>query len=393
MSNTNVLLFGPDRCGASGIDARAACIRAKLGGADEVDVTTVPEPGVFKRKHRKEDGRLLHLYGWRAHDLPPIEGGPTASAARSHLRWHALREEWVVYAPHRAERQREAELSACPLCPATAGAIGEVPFREFEVAVFENRFGTFHLDAPRPPACSVPTDRAVGVCEVVVYSPRHDGSIATLPPAQRELVVHAWIDRYSDLYALPAVRFVSLLENRGRSLGMSLSHPHCQIHALPYLPLVIEREVAAFRREPVLRRLIEGLDRQYVVLEDEHHVGFIPPFARYAYEVWVVPKRIVPGPWSYEATEVQSLARMLGEVVERYDLVADDGEFAYMMFLHAAPEGEQDHFHFHVEFYPPFTPGQRIPPNVSVESGQWFHLLEDSIEEAAERLRRAKNPR
>jgi UDPglucose--hexose-1-phosphate uridylyltransferase len=345
---------------------------------------------VFKRFHRKEDGRPLHLYGWQAHTLPPLEGGPHAPEARSHLRWHPLRGEWVAYAPHRAKRGLGSDMTACPLCPATDDTTGEIPFREFEVAVFENRFGSFHPDAPEAPACSVATERAVGMCEVVVYSPQHEGSMATLAARQRELVVHAWADRYRDLHALPEVRFVSLLENRGEILGMSLSHPHCQIHGLPYVPLVIEREVEAFRREPMLQRLLERLEPHLLVLEDKYHTAFVPPFARYAYEVWVVPKRFVPGPWSYSPGETRSLAWMLGEIVERYDLLAG-GEFPYIMFLHASPKGEEEHFHFHVEFYPPATPEQKIPANVSVERGMWFHLLEASLEEAAERMRAVKD--
>ena len=98
----------------------------------------------------------------------------------------------------------------------------------------------------------------------------------------------------------------------------------------------------------------------------------------------------MPGPWNYRAEETSSLAWMLGEIVERYDLIAG-GEFPYMMFLYASPKGEEECFHFHVEFYPPATPEQKIPPNVSVERGMWLHLLEASLEEAAERMRTVKD--
>jgi len=139
-------------------------------------------PPFYKRLHRKKDGRELFLYG-----LMPLEGPPLPEDAEPfrpapHLRYHPLRGEWVVYAAHRQGRTFLPPKEHCPLCPSREGGFPtEIPFPSFQVAVFENRFPSFVEEAPPPPeGLPVPAGRALGRCEVVVYTPAHTGSLATL---------------------------------------------------------------------------------------------------------------------------------------------------------------------------------------------------------------------
>jgi len=52
---------------------------------------------------QKQDGRFLWLYGEREHKVAPYPEGEGALPAASHLRWHPLQEEWVIYAAHRGK--------------------------------------------------------------------------------------------------------------------------------------------------------------------------------------------------------------------------------------------------------------------------------------------------
>lgn len=341
----------------------------------------------------KEDGRVLLLFGAHGGEAVVPAGVPAAEGDRSHLRWHPLRGEWVVYAPHRLLREGSSRRGTCVLCPTRPGDgfVSEVPVPDFDVAIFENRFASFHLDATEAPGLSVPTAPARGVCEVVVYSPDHERSLGDLSRHQLEVLVGSWIHRYEELYAEPGIELIYVFENRGPGIGGSLTHPHGQIYAMPYLPLVIEQETAAFRKADVLLDLLADLEERFVVVEDDHHVVFVPPFARYAYEVWIVPRRRVPGPWAYTDAEIGSFAHLLGDVYRRFDVLAG-GVFPFMMILHAAPAGEEDSYHFHVEFYPPHRPDQKVRPHTAVEFGMWVHLLEAPIEDAVEKLRSAASP-
>lgn len=346
---------------------------------------------IHRRIHPKADGRLLYLYGWEPHTLPPLEEDLQAPMAASHLRWHPLREEWVVYAAHRQERTFLPPPEVCPFCPSHPGGVPtEIPFEDFEVAVFENRFPALQQQAPSPPALPSPLETAParGACEIVVYTPEHTGSLATLSQKQRELLVRVWIDRYEELFSQEGIQFVMPFENRGEAVGVTLHHPHGQIYAYPFVPPILQREVQAFQRRPVLQELLEQLDPEYTVLEDKHSriQAFVPPFARYPYEIWVAPQARHPGPWTFNNDEVRAFAWILGGVVASYNALFQK-PFPYVMVLHAAPKGEKEGFHFHVEIYPPLRAANKLKYLAGTELGAETFVVDALPEESARTLR------
>jgi UDPglucose--hexose-1-phosphate uridylyltransferase len=343
----------------------------------------------FKHFRRKRDGRALYLYGLRpleASSLPELE---EPLAAASHLRWHPLRGEWVVYAAHRQERTFLPPKEHCPLCPGREGGFPtEIPFSDFQVAVFQNRFPAFVPDPfPPPEGLPVPVEAARGRCEVVVYTPRHTGSLASLGEEERRLLVEVWVDRYRELYAQEEVRFVMPFENRGEAVGVTLHHPHGQIYAYPFVPPVLEREARAFREGAVLEALFPHLS-PYRVDEEGGLLAFVPPFARYPYEVWIAPRRRHPGPWTFSEEERWAFARLLGRVVARYDALFGE-PFPYVMVFHASPKGEEGFFHFHVEFYPPKRTRDKLKFLAGTELGAGTFVVDALPEETARPLREA----
>ncbi len=79
------------------------------------------------------------------------------------------------------------------------------------------------------------TRTSVGRCEVVCFSPEHEGSFGTQTPSRARTVIEAWADRTAALSALPGVEQVFPFENRGEAIGVTLHHPHGQIYAYPYI--------------------------------------------------------------------------------------------------------------------------------------------------------------
>ena len=341
---------------------------------------------IYKRTYKESDTR--YLYGMEPHTPKPQAEGEGAPEARSHLRWHPLREEWVVYAAHRQERTFFPPQEHCPLCPSCPGAFPpEIPFEDFEIAVFQNRFPSFHPDAPVPPSLSVPAERAQGFCEVVVYTPQHTGSLATLSSERRELLVRVWADRYRELLASEFVRHVMPFENHGKEVGVTLSHPHGQMYACPFAPPIPGKEVEAFRNSVVLVKLLATLDDAYAVAENEHMSGaLVPPFARCSYEVWIAPRCLSLGPWDFEEAEVEAFAQILGEVVARYDGLFDR-PFLYVVVLHAAPKGEEATFHLYVEFYPRLRSPGKLKYRAGTELGAGTFVVDAFPEQAAAELR------
>ena len=344
-----------------------------------------------KRVHTKPDGRTLNLYGWQPHDLPVTEELEPVGPPTPQMRWNALRGEWVAYTAHRQNRTFKPPAEYCPLCPVKKGGFpGEIPFEDFELVVFDNRFPGLALNPPAPEGdFPVPTEGAVGHCEVVVFSSAHSGSLASLAPERRELLVRAWADRYRDLLAKEKIAFVMPFENRGEEIGVTLHHPHGQIYAFSFMPPVVEKMVAAFRKAPVIQELRQAAGDRYDVGANETAVAFVPPFARFPSEVWVTTRKAHPGPWTFSDAEVRDFAALLGETVARYDGLFGK-PMPYLMILYAAPKGEEGHFQFHAQFLPFLRTADRLKYLAGCEQGAGTFLVDSLPEQMVERLREVK---
>jgi UDPglucose--hexose-1-phosphate uridylyltransferase len=331
------------------------------------------------------DGRTLRLYG-------SFEGKPSWSWGEethentwSHRRWHPLRQEWVVYSAHRQTRTYKPAVEACPLCPGSAG--GEIPFRDFSVAVFDNRFPSLQLDSPKPaaiPGLDLPVDNAAGACEVIVYASDHEASMATLPQERRELIVRVWGERIRALMREPAVQIVMPFENRGEEAGMTLHHPHGQIYAFSFLPSVVQSMAQSFRDGYDLAKL--AASDAHAIAQTDHLSAFVPPFARFPYEVWLTPKSFRPAPADLTDGEVADCARLLATVIGKYDAFFGRST-PYVMIVYAAPRGMEAYFPFHIQFYPLLRSSHKLKFIAGCELGAGTYLVDVLPETAARSLR------
>jgi UDPglucose--hexose-1-phosphate uridylyltransferase len=244
-----------------------------------------------------------------------------------------------------------------------------LPTGDYDVAVFDNKFPVLAPGAHDPPLLElVATSAATGQCEVVVYSQDPTRSLGQLPLAHVELLVEVWADRTATLAARPGVRYVLPFENRGVEVGVTLHHPHGQVYAYPFVPMVParlrENERAHFTTSgsPLLQSLIEKEIAQgvRVLYAGPHAVAFVPAWARYTYEVWVAPRRAVSRLDRLSADQVRDLARALKTVLLKYDGLWSR-PFPYIMHWYQAPTDDDAHpeVHLHAEFYPAYrAPGK-----------------------------------
>jgi len=230
---------------------------------------------VYRRDYVKSDGRDLWLYGYAPHTAPalPEDGGEVAKGGE--LRWHPFRQEWNVYAPHRQNRTFKPSAADDPLAPSKPGhAPTEIPFTDFELAIFENKFTSLHAKAPAPMTVpNVKSGVAKGRCDVVVYTPDASGSLHTIGQDKRRLLVAAWIDRYAALFAQGS-QFVLPFESRGDEVGVTLHHPHGQIYAFPYIPDVQLKAADSFAKGYDLGADIKAFKTDYEVTAAR--VGVLP---------------------------------------------------------------------------------------------------------------------
>ncbi|HEY9899228.1 MAG TPA: galactose-1-phosphate uridylyltransferase [Pantanalinema sp.] len=318
----------------------------------------------------------------------------------SELRWNPINEEWVVTATHRQDRTFMPPADYCPICPTRPGGFPtEVPAADYEYVVFENKFPSFrpHPDAPAIEGTDLmPVRSAVGACEVVLYTPRHEGTLADRTVLEIERLVRVWQDRYRVLGARSEIAYVFIFENKGEAIGVTLPHPHGQIYAFGYLPPKIERELSSQAKyHAKTGRCLhcdvldeERRDARRIVAENAHFVALVPFYARYPYEVHLYAKGHVEAIDEFDREARLDLAAMLKTVMLKYD-----GLFGfslpYMMVMHQRPTDGEDHpgCHFHVEFYPPNRTAQKLKYLAGCESGAGTFINDTLPEEKAAELR------
>ncbi|MGF1483936.1 MAG: galactose-1-phosphate uridylyltransferase [Opitutales bacterium] len=298
----------------------------------------------------------------------------TAAAPLWELRWHPFRGEWVLYTAHRSGRpwlgERKSVSTAaapaydpnCALCPRNTRLSGQTNPDYTQPYAFTNDLPPFG----GPTEVSSPDDLyrarpATGTAEVVCYHPNHSKTMADLTVAEVESVVELWTERYQVLGAHDDVDHVLIFENKGELVGTSNPHPHCQIYAgsLVYGFIARETEMARahFQKtgEPIGLAVAQREQKgPRVVCANAHFLACVPWFARYAYEVHILPIEPATSLADLDSVRQKALAEVLREVTIRYDNLWEM-PMPYVMAIHQAPTDGGDHaaFPFHIEFHPP----------------------------------------
>lgn len=326
-------------------------------------------------------------------------------------RWHPLREEWVLVAAHRqtrpwsgatvapAEAARPAYAPDCFFCPGNARIGGRRNPAYTGPFAFDNDHPCAGPDAPRdlaPPPAPYRVRPADGLARVICYSPRHNLTAAEMDAPALLEVVRLWQQQTWDCGRRPEVNQVLIFENKGEVVGVSNPHPHGQLYATNFTWKTLDTELAAQRRyrAETGRALFadilaaEEQDGRRVLYADAHTIAFVPYFARYAYEVYLAPRRRVPHIHALTDAEAESLAQAWRAVAVRYDNLWQRA-FPYVMPLHQAPTdgGDYGDYHFFIGFLPPLRRPDLLKFLAGPEIGGGNFLSDTSPEEKAAELR------
>ena len=346
---------------------------------------------MYKRIFKRNDGKHLLLFGNNLHQEKNTKEIQITKDSKPHLRWNPSREEWVTYSSKRTERTSFPAKEYCPLCPSgSTGFPSEIPFKSFEIAVFPNRWPSFSSPSYNVNIENILSKPSNGHCEVVVYSSEHQDTISDMPIEKIILLTKTWIDRYIELLSRDDISYVMPFENRGEECGVTLHHPHGQIYGYPFIPPVIKKEINSFKKENFILSMMDSLEEKYFVYQDNEMIAAVPPFARYAYEVWIMPKKQIAGPWKFNENQINSFSTCIQKVVKGYDLFLGK-KCPYIMGLHAAPNLLDENFHFHTEFYPPLRSGDKPKVLAGSESLAGVFIMDVLPEESAEVLRKYIN--
>jgi UDPglucose--hexose-1-phosphate uridylyltransferase len=208
-------------------------------------------------------------------------------------------------------------------------------------------------------------------------------------------VLAAWTDRSAALAARPGVEQVFCFENRGPEIGVTLTHPHGQIYAYPFVTPRTSRMLAtsaAYRRDTGRNLFDEMLaaelaDGSRVVIAGEHWTAFVPHAARWPYEVHLYPRRRRANLQDLTAAEQDEFCDVYLDLLRRFDRLFDTPA-PYVSGWHQAPvrEGRQE-FALHLELFTIRRAPGKLKYLAGSESGMGAFTNDIAPEAAAATLR------
>jgi len=337
------------------------------------------------------------------------------------LRKDYLIDRWVVIATERGRRPTDfakqkkepATASVCPLCP------GNEHLTPPAVLVYLKQNGKIIKDRDengfRPknwlircvpnlyPAFAAPKEQidqvqimkndhfglAIGHHEVLVESPCHDEDPADAELPQLVHVISAYVDRLRDLSAKPYVQYVSVFRNHGLEAGASLSHAHSQIIAAPFVPTIVEKEIAASKNfwnqheRCVFCDIIERESRSpRLALENARFVVLAPYASVHPMEFWILPKKHDTNLLNLTQTEKEAFAETLKASLKGLKDLVNDPPYNYAFHLSTNRDAENC-YHWHLEAYP------RLAIWAGFERSTGVYINTVTPETAAAELRKA----
>lgn len=298
-------------------------------------------------------------------DLDRIADGP-------HRRYNPLIAEWILVSAGRTRRpwqgRRETHATdplpaydpACYLCPGNVRANGENNPAYPAAFVFTNDFSALRPETPtvRIEDGLLRAEGEAGTCRVICFDPRHDLTLAGMPPPAVRRVIDVWADQTSELGS--TYPWVQVFENRGQAMGASNPHPHGQIWAGSALPREAAKESATQRehqdrtgRSLLLDYASQEAGGQRVVDSNDDWLVLVPYWAAWPYETLLLAREPASRLPDLDAARRDSLAVIMIRLLARYDNLFGV-PFPYSMGWHQAPFTEQAMaWQLHAHFLPP----------------------------------------
>lgn len=219
----------------------------------------------------------------------------------------------------------------------------------------------------------MPDDR----CEVVLYTSEHNSSLAELSVNQVKEIVDLWTLRTSSLMSRHDVQSVLIFENRGREVGATIDHPHCQIYAFDHVPQrTLQRLSSKWHSDTDLERRI---------IEINGWAAWVISAPIYPVSIEIAPLTRVANLSSLTEAERINFAVILKNVLQRLDQLFED-KAPYMMWINQDAKDSPESW-LNVEVVSPWRDKNvsRYIAAAEVATGEFFNPV--NPEDLAKRLR------
>jgi len=328
------------------------------------------------------------------------------------LRRDPIHGRWVIISTERGRRpsdfvteERRPIGGFCPLCEGNEDKTPPeiIAFREngtppntpgWTLRVVPNKFPALRIEGELNREGEGIYDKmnGIGAHEVVIETPLHYETLATLPLKAVKNVLWAYRERMTDLRRDQRLRYVLVFKNHGVAAGASLEHSHSQIIALPIVPRRVSEEIEGAKNYfhykdrcvfcDIIRQEVQQKSR--LIIENQAFLSIAPFASRFPFETWILPKTHYPSFEHMEPLLYEQAAQILSETLHRLRQVLNDPPYNYILHTSSFSELENDHYHWHFEIMPKLT------KVAGFEWGTGFYINPTPPEEAAQYLREAK---
>ena len=331
------------------------------------------------------------------------------------LRKDPITGRWVIIATDRAKRpsdfvREKVEIRGSGFCPFCAGNEMKTPpeihsyrkdgsprdTRGWSLRVVPNKFPALGIEGTLNRQGEGLYDKmnGIGAHEVIIETPEHQHTLATMPVRAVEDVLWSYRDRILDLKKDRRFKYILIFKNHGEAAGASLEHTHSQLIALPVVPKRVVEEVESAREYynykercifcDIIRQEME--DSVRMITENPAFIAMAPYAPRFPFEMWIVPKVHQSAFEESQKHEFEQLAAMLKDMLTRLDKVLDSPAYNYIIHSSPIPEASNDYYHWHLEIMPKLT------KVAGFEWGTGFYINPTPPEESAKFLREALVP-
>lgn len=329
----------------------------------------------------------------------------------SELRQDPVSRDWVIISTGRAKRPeayksisrqtQETPIDTCPFEDPQKSGNGkpllfynQLGTNNWSVQVVRNKFPIISgevcgLEERRGPYV---VQKSAGYHEVVIFRD-HYKTIAQLEIDEVLQIIEAYQARYQALKKSNCANYILIIHNHGKEAGASISHPHSQILALPFVPADIRRSLEGSKKYhqehgrcvhcDILA--LELKEKTRIIFENETMVVLTPYAPKCSFEVKIFPKRHQSYFENFSLKEMRDLAEALKISLAKINHALNN--IAYNFFIHTAPifnfEG-YNYYHWHLEINP------RLNTWGGLELGTGADVIDINPDEAAEYLRSIK---
>jgi UDPglucose--hexose-1-phosphate uridylyltransferase len=328
------------------------------------------------------------------------------------LRKDPISGRWVIISVERGKRpsdfvspsQKRRAGGFCPFCPGNEHTTPPeiIAFRPastppnssgWTLRVVPNKFPALQIHGELNKKGEGIFDKmnGIGAHEVIIETPEHQFSLATMPLRSVEDVLWAFFFRLNDLKKDTRLKYVLIFKNEGEVAGASLEHTHSQLIALPIVPKSVKEELESAKKYydnkercifcDIINQEISADKR--VIYENDKYVALSPFAPREPFETWILPKKHESS-FSPADKSFSSFAEILQRILRQLDRVLDTPPYNFIVHTSPFKEENNDYYHWHLEIVPKLT------KTAGFEWGSGFYINPTPPEEATKFMRDAK---